>query len=170
MGYNEEKRKSHEDYLELRILYFIWVLEAPYYQGDALGESVKCKSSKTILSPKFPIRLDLSGFLTGFQRARSDMSGPLPYLGITQLIWLLSRVPELFSGHVRPNPSSSVAKSKQPHPAPYSGSRELSQTCLAPSLDMSGLSTLSQVKSLGSDMSGPQAGFQRWLRDMSVTP
>jgi hypothetical protein len=32
MGINDEKGKSHEDCVELRILYFIWVLWAPYYQ------------------------------------------------------------------------------------------------------------------------------------------
>jgi hypothetical protein len=37
MGYNEEKGKSHEDSLELRILYFIWVLGVPYYQGGCIG-------------------------------------------------------------------------------------------------------------------------------------
>jgi hypothetical protein len=37
MGYNEEKEKSHEDSLELRILYFICVLGAPYYQGGYIG-------------------------------------------------------------------------------------------------------------------------------------
>jgi hypothetical protein len=28
-----KKEESHEDYVELRILYFIWALGAPYYQG-----------------------------------------------------------------------------------------------------------------------------------------
>jgi hypothetical protein len=37
MGYDEEKWKSHEDSLELRILYFISVLGAPYYQGGCIG-------------------------------------------------------------------------------------------------------------------------------------
>jgi hypothetical protein len=37
MGINDEKGKSHEDYVELRILYFIWVLRAPYYQGGYIG-------------------------------------------------------------------------------------------------------------------------------------
>jgi hypothetical protein len=32
MDINDEKRKSHEDYVELMILYFIWVLGASYYQ------------------------------------------------------------------------------------------------------------------------------------------
>jgi aminoglycoside phosphotransferase (APT) family kinase protein len=32
MGINDEKGKSREDYVELWILYFIWVLWAPYYQ------------------------------------------------------------------------------------------------------------------------------------------
>jgi hypothetical protein len=47
-----------------------------YYQGDALGESVKCKSSKSIHKPKFLEKLDLSGFLTGFQKVWPDMSAP----------------------------------------------------------------------------------------------
>jgi hypothetical protein len=46
MGINDEKGKSREDYVELRILYFICVLAAPYYQGDTLGELVKCKTQK----------------------------------------------------------------------------------------------------------------------------
>jgi hypothetical protein len=33
MGINDEKGKSHEDYVELMILYFIWVLGALYCQG-----------------------------------------------------------------------------------------------------------------------------------------
>jgi hypothetical protein len=37
MGYNEEKGKSHEDSLELRILYFICILGALYYQGGCIG-------------------------------------------------------------------------------------------------------------------------------------
>jgi hypothetical protein len=37
MRINDEKEKSREDYVELRILYFIWVLRAPYYQGGYIG-------------------------------------------------------------------------------------------------------------------------------------
>jgi hypothetical protein len=37
MDINDEKGKSHEDYIELRILYFIWVLGAPYYQEEYIG-------------------------------------------------------------------------------------------------------------------------------------
>jgi hypothetical protein len=37
MSINDEKGKSHEDYVELRIFYFIWVLWAPYYQGGYIG-------------------------------------------------------------------------------------------------------------------------------------
>jgi hypothetical protein len=37
MGYNEEKEKSHEDSLELRIVYFILVLGTTYYQGRCIG-------------------------------------------------------------------------------------------------------------------------------------
>jgi hypothetical protein len=37
MSINDEKEKNHEDYVELRILYLIWVLVAPYYQGGYIG-------------------------------------------------------------------------------------------------------------------------------------
>jgi hypothetical protein len=33
---------------------------------DALGELVKCKSSKTFSKPIFPEKPDISGFMTGF--------------------------------------------------------------------------------------------------------
>jgi hypothetical protein len=51
-GINDEKGKSREDFIELRILYFIWVLGAPYYQGGTLGELVKCKTSKIYRTTK----------------------------------------------------------------------------------------------------------------------
>jgi hypothetical protein len=34
---------------------------------DALGELVKCKSSKNSFEPNSPENLDISGFLAGFQ-------------------------------------------------------------------------------------------------------
>jgi hypothetical protein len=37
MGINVEKGNSHEDYVELRILYFIRVLGALYYQVGYIG-------------------------------------------------------------------------------------------------------------------------------------
>jgi hypothetical protein len=37
MGINDKKEKTHEDYVELRILYFIWVLGALYYQRGYIG-------------------------------------------------------------------------------------------------------------------------------------
>jgi hypothetical protein len=40
-----------------------------------LGELVKCKTSKSILPPKSPVRSDISGSLSRFQRSSSDMSG-----------------------------------------------------------------------------------------------
>jgi hypothetical protein len=57
----------------------------------------------------------LSGFLSGFHRPNSDMSGPQPYQAsyprlpqsyqasyprLPHLIWLLSQVPEMVTGHV----------------------------------------------------------------------
>jgi hypothetical protein len=44
MGINDEKGKSHEDYIKLRILYFICVLGAPYYQGGYIGEVQNIKN------------------------------------------------------------------------------------------------------------------------------
>jgi hypothetical protein len=83
MSYNEEKGKSHKDSLELRILYFILVLGTLYNQGGALGELMKCKTSKSILPSKSPVRPDISSPLAGFQRLWPSMSGPLPYPGLT---------------------------------------------------------------------------------------
>jgi hypothetical protein len=37
MGINDEKVKSHEDYVDLRILHFILVLGAMYYQRGYIG-------------------------------------------------------------------------------------------------------------------------------------
>jgi hypothetical protein len=76
MGINDEKGKSHEDYVELRILYFIRVLGAPSYEGDILGELVKCKTSKIYPTTKAPVSPDISGPLAGFQRLWPNMSNP----------------------------------------------------------------------------------------------
>jgi hypothetical protein len=77
MGYNEENGKSREDSLELRILYFFFESqELCTTKVNALGELVKCKTSKTILPPKISGKLDSSRFLTGFQKVWPDMSGP----------------------------------------------------------------------------------------------
>jgi hypothetical protein len=37
MDINDDKGESHKDYVELKILYFIWVPGAPYYQGGYIG-------------------------------------------------------------------------------------------------------------------------------------
>jgi hypothetical protein len=41
-----------------------------------MGELVKCKTFKSVHKPKFPVKLDISGMQTGFQRLFPDMSGP----------------------------------------------------------------------------------------------
>jgi hypothetical protein len=66
-------------------------------KGDKLGELVKCKTSKSILPPKTPIRPDISGLLAGFQRLWSDMSGSQArHVRPLSLIRLSSRVLEAF--------------------------------------------------------------------------
>jgi hypothetical protein len=52
MGINDEKGKSHEDYVELEILYFIWVLEASYYQGGYIGWVDKVQNFKNLSYPQ----------------------------------------------------------------------------------------------------------------------
>jgi hypothetical protein len=48
MGIDDEKGKSHEDYIELRILYFIWVLGAPYYQEGYIGSVGEVQNIKNL--------------------------------------------------------------------------------------------------------------------------
>jgi hypothetical protein len=48
MGIDDEKGKSHEDYIELRILYFIWVLGAPYYQEGYIGPVGEVQNIKNL--------------------------------------------------------------------------------------------------------------------------
>jgi hypothetical protein len=104
---------------------------------------VKCKFLNHTHKPKYPVELDISRVLTRFQKPLSDTSDPKPQL--------------LSSDYVL----------GQTHLAPDLGSNNHSQTCPTPSPDMSDLSALSRVMSQGLDISGPQAGFQRWLLNMS---
>jgi hypothetical protein len=48
----------------------------PTMKKKALGELVKCKSSKTFSKLKFPEKPDISRFLTGLHRLLLDMFGP----------------------------------------------------------------------------------------------
>jgi hypothetical protein len=102
MSYDKEKGKSHEDLWGLKSFILFKSYEFHTIKGDALDELVKCKTSKSILPPKSPVRPDICNSLAGFQRLWS--SGHLPYPGLTQPIRLLSWGPEAFPGHVRPNP------------------------------------------------------------------
>jgi hypothetical protein len=68
MSINVKKQKSHEDFVELRILYLILVLGAPYYQGRIHWVSwYSANHQKYILPPKTPIRPDISD-LSAFSR------------------------------------------------------------------------------------------------------
>jgi hypothetical protein len=48
MGINDEKVKNHEDYVELKILYLIWVLGALYYQEEYTGWVGEAKNIKNL--------------------------------------------------------------------------------------------------------------------------
>jgi hypothetical protein len=96
MGYNEEKGKSREDSLELRILYFTWVLGTPYYQGGYIGWVGEVQNIKIYLTTKI------------FCQAGH--------------IRLLGRIPEALAGHVW---ASSLSRVNQAYPASYPGSRDL---------------------------------------------
>jgi hypothetical protein len=61
MGNNEEKEKSHEDYLELSIVYFIWVLETLYYQGGYIWWVDEVQNIKIYLTTKISCQVGLIG-------------------------------------------------------------------------------------------------------------
>jgi hypothetical protein len=112
MGINDEKEKSREDYVELRILYFIWVLGAPYYQGGYIGwfgEVQNIKNlpyhQKLLSDQTYPAPSRIPETLAGHVRL-PDQTCPAsqPYPELTNHIRLLGRIPEAFSRHVRPNP------------------------------------------------------------------
>jgi hypothetical protein len=76
MGNNEEKWKSHEDSLELRILCFTWVLGTSYYQGGYIRWVGKVQNIEIYLTIKI-----------------SCQAGHIRLLG---------QIPEAVVGHVQP--------------------------------------------------------------------
>jgi hypothetical protein len=86
-----------------------------------------------------------------------------PYLRVSQLIRLLTWVPESFPRHDRfptwtcpTSPSRSAAKSQnRTCPILQSGSSKVGQTCLAPDMDMFEFLTLQRADSLGRYKSPP---------------
>jgi hypothetical protein len=97
----KKKGKSHEDLLGLGSFNFICVIGTLYYQGDTLGELVKCKSSKNSFQSNLPEKSDISGLLTGFQKPLSDMSEPLRIPQSSGLIRVHCRVLVSITGHVQ---------------------------------------------------------------------
>jgi hypothetical protein len=144
MGINDEKEKSREDYVELRILYFIWVLGVSYYQGVYIGWVGEVQNIKIYPTTKNsyqarhiypPSRIPKTGRSCPPPGQTCPASQPFPEL--TRHIRLLGQIPEVFSEHVWPQPGH-----VRPNPIP-------------------------QQRSPGLGISGPQAGFQRGWSDMS---
>jgi hypothetical protein len=82
MGYNEEKWKTREDSLELKILYFYKVLRTLYYQGIYIGWVGELQNIKIYLTTKISCQVGH--------------------------IQLLGQIPEALTGHVRPSSLSQV--------------------------------------------------------------
>jgi hypothetical protein len=110
MGNNEEKSKSHKDSVELRILYFIWVLGASYYQGGYIVWVGEVQNIKIYPTTKNSCQ--------------------------ARHIQPLNRIPETLAAHVLPSGQTCLT------PLPYLDSRDLTQTYLVPSLNMSDLLAL----------------------------
>jgi hypothetical protein len=109
MGINDEKGKSHEDYIELRILYLIWVLGALYYQGGYIGwvgevQTIKIysitKNSCQVRHIRPPSRIPET--LTGHVRPPGQTCPTSqPFSELTKHIRSLSRLPDRLAEHVR---------------------------------------------------------------------
>ncbi len=72
MDINDEKGKNHADYVELMILYFIWVLGAPYYQGGYIGWIDEMQIVKIYLQTKNPRKI---GHIRVFDRIPESLAG-----------------------------------------------------------------------------------------------
>jgi hypothetical protein len=66
MAYDKEKGEVLKIFEDYGVLILFESYELCTIKGEALGESVKCKSSKSIHKPKVPEKPDIFGFLTGF--------------------------------------------------------------------------------------------------------
>jgi hypothetical protein len=76
IGNNEEKGKSHKDFLELMILYFTWVLGTLYYQGGYIEWVGEVQNIKIYVTTQISYQVGH--------------------------IWLLGRIPEALVRYVRP--------------------------------------------------------------------
>jgi hypothetical protein len=91
--------KIFEDY-EVFILFE--PQELRIIKGDALGELVKCKSSKSISKPKISEKSDISGFLARFQKVLPDMSAPNPDMSRFLLILRLTQLSRTYPNSSNP--------------------------------------------------------------------
>jgi hypothetical protein len=94
MCINDKKGKNCEDYVELMILYLIWVIGAAYYQGDTLGELVKYKISTIYHTNKNSCQVR---HIWSYSRIPKTQAGHVRPLSLIQLT---SRVPETLAEHI----------------------------------------------------------------------
>jgi hypothetical protein len=144
MGCNEEKGKSRKDSSELRILYFIWVLGAPYYLGGCIGWVGDVQNIENYLTTKILCQGGHIQLLSQILKAVTvhvwpparTFSGLSLISGYPSLIRLLIRVLESYPRNIRPLARTCLAsqpyhRSTQPYSVPRSGSREVGRTCSA---------------------------------------
>jgi hypothetical protein len=108
-----KKRKSHEDSLELRSLYFIWVLGAPCYQWGYIGWVGEVQILESYPQTKNPSGI---GHIQNFDwisetfarhlwppvRTSPGLSSSLVTKSWAGLIWPLARVLVTFPGDIWP--------------------------------------------------------------------
>jgi hypothetical protein len=123
MGINDEKGKSREDYVELMILYLIWVLRAMYYQEGYIGWVGAVQTIKNLFHHQKLLsgQTYLAPYLDSRDSGRTCLASQ-PFSDLIKHIRLLDRIPEAFYGHVRPPdrtcptyPNSSATKSRTGH-------------------------------------------------------
>jgi hypothetical protein len=129
MPYDEEKKEKSWRSLMIKEFLFYLSPRSSVLSRGCIGWVGEVQNIKIYLQTKVPRKTDISEFLTGFQKLLSDRSDPAP-------------APQRLS------PSQTYLVWKLVY-------KNSNQTCLAPSPDMSVISTLSRVKAQNRTCSVP---------------